>query len=545
MASVVKSAIVLPTNEHGLVITENCFALELEPGFHPFNGTLDTVCVKQGDKTLLGDNAKILIEPNILCWKTGERGPKLFGVAGGFCASVKRCMCSAHNALCNRHGVKQPQATSDFGPFYKFLDDIRDDVIVEYEKQTYHWYHNWIGKWPTGKVVAILRDLVNAKYAPNRVTSHVKFELYSKMPTKARLIQAYSNFVAQAYAGPECTALQKAYAKVLYMKVSGKHDISVTFASGMNPQSLGHWMQDVYCRRGKVWFYERDGKSWDATMQRLHHRLKMHAYSFAEPIFKEVIESGFKVIGDVSFRGGGPHSFMRYELTGTTKSGHNDTTLGNSIVNAGIAYEAMVACGLSGDIIVAGDDLLIAITSDFDVERLAESERSFGIMPEYRKFSSYKSTSFISGFWMRKDYEGGFMFLPKPGRQIAKLFWSVNHPSPNKVDDYLHSIVTGLKPTIGELPVMGAFLASHDRVGKIIDIGRKFYIFRDAPKVEFDARVVMEDFCERYNTNETEIKSLESILYQLAGNSGILRNDLFQRMMEVDTCDIECRADLM
>lgn len=528
--------------EHGLLSPTDAYQLPLMPGLNVFRGRFETVCVGFGDEAKLGA-ARIIRGPPRFCTRPGEVGPELFGLASGFCTAVRRCMCGAHNALCNRHGTKQPKTSKDFSVFYEFLDDIGPEVESHYVNSYDHWENHWILKWALGKRLAIERDLDSCPFLPSEVASFVKFELYTKIMTKARLIQANKNYVAQAVAGPECVALQKAYTKVL-QRCAKKRDICVTFASGMNSLELGRWMERVLRDRPFCRFYERDGKSWDATMQWIHHRLKMYAYRFATGTFQHIVDKGYKVLGHVDMgRGRDFVSYMKYELTGTTKSGHNDTTLGNSIINAGIAYEVMHSMGLTGDIIVAGDDLLVAVDGDFDADEFAERERAFGIIPEFRKFSSYKSVSFISGLWVPRDSSGALVFIPKPGRQFAKLFWSVKRLRPVEVDNYVHSIAECLTPVCGGLPVLGAFIAAHDRKGVIVPLEGKYYLYRGVPPIEYDTGVILDYFCDRYDTNAAEIAELEAEFKLYSGRTGILVHPLFQRMTEIDMCEIDERVD--
>jgi len=525
-----------------LLDSRRAYELELMPGLNTFSGRFETVCVGFGDESKLGA-AEIIVGPPRRCTRPGEVGPELFGLTAGFCTAVRRCMCGAHNALCTRHGTIQPPVTTRFEQFYKFLDDIGFDVRLEYEFLYEHYEANWIFKWDRGKRCAIQRDQDERSSLPGEVASFVKFELYTKIMEKARLIQANKNYVSQAAAGPECTALQKAYTKVLRRRREGP-DIRVTFASGLNSLELGHWMEEVLADRPGCSFYERDGKSWDATMQRPHHDLKMYAYRFATDLFRGIIESGYDVVGHVDMgRGRAEPSYMKYRLVGTTKSGHNDTTLGNSIINAGIAYEVMFRLGLRGDIIVAGDDLLVAVDGDFDADQFAACEREFGIIPEYRKFTTYKSVSFISGLWVPQDGEGRLVFIPKPGRQFAKLFWSLKRLTPRQVDDYVHSIAVCLTPVCGGLPVLGTFIAAHDRKGSIVPLEGKYYLHRGVSPIEYEPVTILEYFCERYQTSPAEISELEALIRANSGRVGILVHPLFQRMVQVDTCDIEERED--
>jgi len=229
---------------------------------------------------------------------------------------------------------------------------------------------------------------------------------------------------------------------------------------------------------------------------------------------------------------------MGYVVDGTTKSGHNDTTLGNSLVNASIAYSAMVECGLKGHILVAGDDQLIAIEGDFDEHALAMAQAKCGIVPEYRKFDHALDVSFISGVWF--PTATGFGFVPKPGRLLAKLFWTCTPPSRIKLGRYVSAVAQGLLPVCRGLPIVGPFLESHYTTGRFVPTDKCLEKYADP--IDFDRGVVMAAFCNKYRVGENDIVELEADIRSVGGKPGLLVNATAQRVVEFDLADLHDRV---
>jgi hypothetical protein len=363
----------------------------------------------------------------------------------------------------------------------------------------------------------------------------IKRECHHKPATKARLIQFYANYVTQSEFGPEFAAFQKSYVTWIRDKpiVDGVH---VTIASGMNGRELGEWMQAVHDRFPRPVFYERDGKNWDATMQRGHIDLILPVYSAIDPRLARFAEMGFKCTAVCRL----PDGVLIYRITGTVKSGHNDTSSRNSYINAAISASVFHELGLEVEIIVAGDDLLVAVGSDFDLATVMALEARRGIVPEARKFTSYQHVSFISGCWIMSG--PSFLFVPLLGRLLARLWWTVKPPGKKHERDYIHSVCLGLAPLVGELPVYRVLLSSHDRGGKLIEVdkGHK-YICPPAPET-VDYGIALGSLSARYGVASSELEAFEEELAALAGRKCIFRNAMVDQIESVDLADLATRA---
>jgi hypothetical protein len=378
-------------------------------------------------------------------------------------------MCNLHNAICNRHGARPPQVTRDFArEAWLLFEPHVAAVRASYYEHLAHWDHAWIKKWPLAKQLAIIKSQDSDLVSGDRCKAMVKREVMHKPLSKARAIQFYVNHASQAYCGPEYTALQKALCATAYRMPLGL--ARVTFASGMSGVGIGRWMEEVLLDYSRPVFYERDGKTWDASMQAPHGDFRIALYSAIDSKLAAYAQLGRSAKTKVTMDG----NVFAYTLSDTVKSGHNDTTSGNSLINMLVSALAANELGVVCDIIVAGDDMLM-VCGGVDADAFASLEAQCGIQPEYRLFESIWDVSFISGqFWPALG--GGLFFTPLAGRLLSRLWWTVKPPSQRRLADYKHSVVAGLIPACGEIPLMRDFLLAHDTCGRVIDVDKDFTV---------------------------------------------------------------------
>jgi hypothetical protein len=491
----------------------------------------DTVCLGYGDEAKLGDHCKIsTMQRHAVCMTKERKGAQLVGWTVGMAFVCRKCLCNAHNALCNRHGVKQPPVKRD----------LRVDAFEEFEYAlSSYWVdcmnhpladpETWLNKWCKGKQTAILHSQRYDQVRAANVKAMIKWEVYSKLPTKARLIQFYVNLATQAEFAPLFSAVQKVICSRFRQCPIG--DIDITMASGMTASDIGQWMRSCSARGATRW-YERDGKNWDSTMGRMAAEFKRALYSLCDPRLSDFVESCEKVKAFMCL----PAGIFRYVVEYTVKSGHNDTTLGNNIINAAITFAVFKRLGVPCSILVAGDDLLVACYGDVDCGVVMEMEREYGIVPEARVFDHPWQTSFISGIFM--DDKDEWYFTPTPGRLLHRLWWTANPPAAKDVDAYRRGVALGLLPTCGSIPIIRVLLRKFEgsgRVGK----SDKGYTFRSS---EYGAVDFVEAMSRRYGLSPRDILECESWMESLPAEPLMLVHPVLDRMLEVDEADIDVRG---
>lgn len=505
----------------------------LSYGVHvPITFETPAICLGMGDENNLGPNSKVRTRPHKGC-SSDRKGATLVGPSAIKAESLAPCGCNAHNGFCNRHGCRAKNAClEDFDDFINHLRTLSKEVADVYAMHFTEFSSQWITRWPAGKQKSIALSKQYDELRPDKVKCMVKREVSAKVPTKARCIQFYPNLATQSEFGPETASLQKTWCQVLHRRRIGT--CRITFSSGMDANKLGSWMDEVLADYTNPVFYERDGKNWDATMGEKHHKVKVEAYKCAGQDFVDFINKSAKVKGVGVFKNG----ILRYKLDYTTKSGHNDTTLGNNLINAAVTWTAFE--GLTCDILIAGDDLLVVVEGDFNEHAIAEKEKRCGIMPEYRKFYNVEDVTYISGLFATTDK--GIKFIAKPGRLLALLFWTVKPPSPKPrmLRGYQRGVAKGVLPTMGCVPVVGPWLqAIGDEGFTIPDKSRRRYTYGVTVDADFSGW-----FERRYGLSKTDISRIEELLVSVGPKRCIIRDPVLERIVSRDLADIDVRETL-
>lgn len=449
--------------------------------------------------------------------------------------SVSRNKCTAVNAIRMRHCKKRPKVTRDFKHSVSFARRVREQVLPIYMKHLDFYTEEWINKWPKKKQEAIRTEMVEGRWKPRSVKAFIKYECQHAKPTKGRLIQGYGNLYTQWKSAVRITSIQKAYCEFFDASNKQFNGINITIGSGLNFKQYGVWMEDAIAD-GCTHFYERDGKSWDSTMGRTHHKLKQEFFGLDKELVS-LIEQSYKTTGNVRT----PSGNVRYSVKGTTRSGHNDTTIGNSLINAMIAYEAMLTHNLKGWIIVAGDDLLVCVKGDFDEHALAKTEACFGIVPEYAKFESPFDVSFVSAVWYPTT--GGLSFGPKPGRQLAKLFWTTKPPGKKYSSNWYNSVCTGLLMAFEDCPIMDNWVRKMKPGGDDESEyrGKIDYYFNDYVKAENNRGVYMDYLLYKYGIAESEVLECEKFIDDLEARPSFVKHPTLDIILNDDLADVDKR----
>lgn len=506
------------------------------PGVYPVqNAYAETLCLGFPTPAFIRERMdprhRIRRMPPATCDKEGQVGARLLGPTFGFAYTCRSCVCNAVNAVAARHGARQPLMTHRFRQY----PTLERALTTAYLDLDHVYYDSWIDKWPATRRAKILHSVEFDEVVPEKVSAFIKRESGQNKPTKARLIQGYRTLATQEMFGREFTIFQKALAFVLGPEgFELRPGIFATFGSGLNGVELGRWMTDAVSSYRNPTFYERDGKNWDATMQDEHQRLKIGIMTAVKPALGAFAQACYKVEGKFM----GKFGILSYVLDGTVKSGHNDTSSGNSLINAVLTAEALELAGLRGRFIVAGDDMLAVIDGDYDFERLLAAERTMGIIPEARKFYDACDTSFISGCFLRST-DGAYGFFPNLGRLLSRLWWTTKHVTPSSLNDHVYSIACGLYATIGHLPVYGGLIAAQrDRGGTLVDVG-KFKHTAHTASVSGD---YVPCLAHRYGCSVEELYELDAFIRSAGTSPCYLVHPLFDVIALRDLSDIHDRS---
>lgn len=481
----------------------------------------DTTCLGIPKELSYDKKHKINIMPKRrrMCLRD-QVGARVVGRVFAMAYVARSCLCNAVNAFSMRHAVVQRRPTKALHcPHY-----LADAVKRAYNPPT---YAEWLSKWPKARRNAFNLSERTDLLLPGLVKSFIKREVMLKL-TKARLIQGYFNLWTQARCAPEFVGFQKALAVTLSVDTPYEiyPGVFLSMASGANNAAIGRWMDEAVRSHSDCHFIECDGKSWDATMQRDHHKVKSDLMAKCDPQLAHFVDSCFKVVGTVF----GDGEKFRYTLDGTVKSGHNDTTSGNTLINGLIHAQACCDMGLKASIIVAGDDMLAVVQGKPSAELYAAEVASYGVNPELRVFNDVSDVSFISGCWLYDRVK--HVFCPQLGRLLARLWWTTSPPHGKQLLNYRYSVAVGLYATCAELPMYREFLS--DVAGaKLIPIDKHKF----SPYVEHVAHgSVMDALQERYSLSAHDINQFRFFLLHARGN--FLKHPVADAIMERDLCDI-------
>nr|WPR18283.1 MAG: hypothetical protein [Crogonang virus 57] len=331
-----------------------------------------------------------------------------------------------------------------------------DAVAYAYRTELPATRAEWLTRWPATKQAAIIRSEHDDPIVRGRVKPTIKRECSHKAPTKPRLIQAYPNLHTQCEFAVEHASFQKA----LFFAAGSNETrpgyqifpgIYIAGTSGWTAQQLSTWADD----HSGLTLYERDGERWDSTMQYAHHALKWRVMRACDPRFASSVEEDYVVRGRFS----SPHGNVDYTSRGAVKSGHNDTTSGNTLVNLLIAANALHDLGLRGSIIAIGDDLLAAVAGVPDLAAIARRETAYGILPTFERRAGFEQATYASGTWLVDGSR--HVYVPLLGRLLARQWWTTSPPPARGFALRRHGIACGMLARLSGIPLYDDFYRPH------------------------------------------------------------------------------------
>jgi hypothetical protein len=234
-----------------------------------------------------------------------------------------------------------------------------------------------------------------------------------------------------------------------------------------------------------------------------------------------------------------------YVLDGTTKSGHNDTSSRNSLVNALITIACLRELGIrAARVIVIGDDQLCVLKQDVDIERLMQLETDCGIEPVAAKFrgEAISRVEFASDAFAPAIVDGVHQYLaiPKLGKQWAKLFWTHRAVPEKLINDYRYSVALGLASLVGRAkPYVTLLRSALELKGRVINTGK--WEYRINNRVEFGPD--FDDWLfQRYGVSTAEFDELDETVRSISSDAYLLRHPVLDKIMSVDLADAEDRV---
>jgi hypothetical protein len=294
----------------------------------------------------------------------------------------------------------------------------------------------------------------------------------AKMIKKARGIQFTVNERSGYELADEYHAFSAALAEVSQEPVMfGGVEFTIVYTAKMNHETISEFA--TVSERLRTDFVdsvidERDGVNWDSNIQIPHRMAICKVYEQLDKKLADHARSGIEVRGTFRSKDG---VFLRYNINGTVKSGHPDTSSGNGLGNREVSAQAIVRLPLSlrptkVRALVMGDDYIAWLYFAQRVDRkqlhaaLDAAESAFGILPERGLFDDLRHASFISLTFYRTIYNT-YIALPKVGRLMCGLFWTVTPLEGRDPARFASGIAHSFYPLYSTLPFMRTFLKAH------------------------------------------------------------------------------------
>jgi len=468
------------------------------------------------------------------------------GVTFAYPCMLSQCHRNVFNALAFRH-LTQPKNACTCHLVNPFLTVYKDTARnIAFNKFPALEDGDWrIGK-PTHKLMNIDRSHLYDRVVPHKAKSFAKREVNVDVPSKARLIQGNVNEIT-AYEHPAEYGVMNAILKALEAEEFDWCGTKCRFvyAGGLNHDQLSDIFTQECHRPGIKIFDERDGKNWDSTMNfqllnaeaQVYEMLKLRSAS-------RFLQRCSKVRGVVRTKAFGLTLITRYLTAWKRLSGDWNTSVGNTMISMIIVFTVLklMPQHLRPDRLCAlfmGDDYLSVMnygTRDPDPKALLDCldyyESKCGITPERALFKDPLQVSFIAlTVWPR--FDGGYQFVPKPGKQLAKLFWAKDTKYRSRIPDYAAAISKGFWLTFQGFPLMMNFLKNHMTKGaRHVDLDK--YVID--PLVTRAAGVDWRSgFVYKYRL------PYSALAFELPTQAGVWHHPVVRHMIEVESLDPQKR----
>jgi len=487
------------------------------------------------------------------CDREGQFGGELFAAAFCWAQVARSCMCNCCNALVRRHAVRRPPCERPLVSVWSpFDDDLAARVAFEYhetlqdvEASWLDWAPNALGgaaertKWSQAVVAKFRAGFQSQPPDPSVTDGFPKREIgkavyYHETDgalSRARLIHPYRFDAAKELMGREFAAWQRALFKVLSVAEPYEYapGIFILVGCGVGKGAIARWAE-----HRAAWYLESDASTWDAFVNNGMIDYKHRHLDNVDRRMGDFARQYARTRVQIRGKNG---TVLAYTLAATVRSGYNDTTSGNSLINAIATAQAMRAARLEGRILVAGDDMLTAVTSSphggwtpnliVDAAKAVSGALTrFGIVPKWGAFMDVGDTTFCSSGFYR--FGGRLTFLPLLGRQLAKLWWTTKDISPKHRAAYSTAVSKCMSTVVGTVPLyrewvqLGYVEGSKPLAGGLAELERDL-AYKPGVGVEsdhfFTDHEAFEGLAEKYGVTLDELMSLAEFIMMIPKNT--------------------------
>lgn len=313
---------------------------------------------------------------------------------------------------------------------------------------------------------------------------------------------------------------------------------SIVYAGGLSAEGLSMWMNRLVREAAvlcEIVFWEGDYSRWDAHLFAISLMVEFAVYLWLGMTRPQIdaFTIQFLVLGTTAHQ-------IRYWIVGTRQSGVPNTSVGNSLLNGAAVKLVLLLAGCYVHwIIVHGDDFLAAIPVEY-MERVRVVNRevmhALGLCVETAFYRRPTHVEFCSGRWYSS--EDGYTYGPKPGRLLAKLFWSTTPAVKTKRQkEWIRGVALGLVKDTAHVPIVHCVmrrvleLTYNVKTRSIIVDDYKFHLSH----ARQPTRETYINLAELYQCSPTHLRDTESWLNrELLTPLALLFHPLLTRIASYD-----------
>jgi len=454
----------------------------------------------------------------------------------------KKCYCNAIKAIKNRQNA-----------LFSLYCPNEAIAMLRWSCQNIQWLIPWTehNSWSDEKWVNTLvgqkKKIANDALAQNIITGnvdqkHQEVKAFIKVEPMFRKDYRDSddfiehNIDPRLISGrhPEYNAMFAPIVKSVMKLLSEMwtEDKNITFYStGCNRRTVGKWM-DRQVSRARPHFYNADYQRFDASTNQfllaLEHLIET-AIQNADEEFIQWLNVQFNTDGKCSYGNARHGGIIRYWCWATRKSGDNNTSLGNTLLNIMLIVYALskqtnIRKLFDDDrisIVVLGDDTGIC-TDGWLINEIqyVRTLRQLGLIVQLQQKNQWNLT-FCSSYFVPAIYDGveTHVLTQKPGRSMCKGYLSSQHYKNDAAKAWVKQNAEAYVKDFGHMPFMHNWhlckYNQYKHIGHKINIATDTYTYQHLVIKASPSRYYETFMMEVYGIYPDELQHLNNVMNSL------------------------------
>ncbi len=399
-----------------------------------------------------------------------------------------------------------------------------------------HYKH---GAWRHNKSLARQRQIQDSidwdEPQPHKALAHIKTAIELKRPEKGRVIQAFHNPADNYSLADSYRAFTEAL--VAYTD-QPRHYLGMYVharsACGLNhaqmTEQINAWLAELSLASFSIFL--DDVSNMDGSIQPCHLELQAQLYDALDPAMAADLRRSIRYKGMVRTRQG----LVVYSANGTVRSGAQDTSSGQTTRRLDIFVRVCRSLGVRQvRAFVFGDDILAFLVggpsnpAEFDAQHTLYGLKCRACYVPDLCQADFLACTFVP------TVDGAYAMVPKPGRLLAKLFWTWRTIPPRRLASYLHQVAEAFLPRYAGCEFLEQWLRWHMRapVDKLWDHAPPFL----QPPTHTSPMLWPEFFARRYGLPPPPLELISELASIPIGTTAIIAHAWSQLVQEFDLAD--------